>query len=404
MRRLGLLLLVLALVGGGAAGALLLTNDEETVDPVAPRPERPPVIGSRDADEGEDDEPAATDLGFPASATKNTVRVPGEDSVATAAAVARAVYPSRSDDTRPSAVVLVDVEDWQAAISASQLMAAPVRAPVLFAEDGELPEATQDALEELEPTGSEQLGGAQVVRVGDVPEPEGLESTVVRAGEAPEVAARIDALVIEAARRPSPSILVAAADAPEYAMPAAGWAAKSGDPVLWVTRDGVPAATRRAIAEHRRPRIYVLGPSDAVPDRVVRALEELAPEVRRIEGDDPAAAAIEFARFSDGRFGWNVVDPGHGLVVASAERVLDAPAAAPFSTSGQYGPLLLVPEAGTLPEELQEYLLDIQPGYDRDPVRGVYNTAWIVGDESAVSVDVQARLDTLLEIQPVDTD
>ena len=50
---------------------------------------------------------------------------------------------------------------------------------------------------------------------------------------------------------------------------------------------------------------------------------------------------------------------------------------------------------------LQDYLLDIQPGYDEDPVRGVYNHGWIIGDEGAVSVDVQARIDSLLGIQPV---
>ena len=35
-------------------------------------------------------------------------------------------------------------------------------------------------------------------------------------------------------------------------------------------------------------------------------------------------------------------------------------------------------------------------------MRGVYNHGWLIGDESAISVDVQARIDTLLEIQAVD--
>ena len=86
---------------------------------------------------------------------------------------------------------------------------------------------------------------------------------------------------------------------------------------------------------------------------------------------------------------------------ATTQRPLDAAAAAPLSASGTYGPLLLVTAANALPAPLQDYLLDIQPGYDEDPVRGVYNHGWIIGDENAVSVDVQARIDTLLEIQPV---
>ena len=82
-------------------------------------------------------------------------------------------------------------------------------------------------------------------------------------------------------------------------------------------------------------------------------------------------------------FGWNVVDPGHGLVFANARRPQDAAAAAPLSATGTYGPLLLLTDAGVLPQPLQDYLLDIQPGYTDDPVRGVYNHGWIIGDETA---------------------
>ena len=183
-------------------------------------------------------------------------------------------------------------------------------------------------------------------------------------------------------------------------MPAAGWAAKSGNPVLWVTRDAIPPATRAAITAHKRPKIYVLGPESAVSNTVVEQLGELG-DTRRIGGEDPVANAIAFARFSDGSFGWNVVDPGHGLVFATTQRPLDAAAAAPLSAAGTYGPLLLVTAANALPAPLQDYLLDIQPGYDADPVRGVYNHGWLIGDEGAVSIDVQARIDALLEIQAV---
>jgi hypothetical protein len=122
--------------------------------------------------------------------------------------------------------------------------------------------------------------------------------------------------------------------------------------------------------------------------------------VTRIAGKDPVANSIAFARFVDGRFGWGVVDPGHGLVFASADRPLDAAAAAPLSSSGTYGPLLLV-TPGALPTSLVQYLLDIQPGYERDPVRGVYNHGWLIGDEKAISLQDQARIDSLLEIVPV---
>ena len=54
--------------------------------------------------------------------------------------------------------------------------------------------------------------------------------------------------------------MIASADDPAYAMPAAGWAAESGDSVLFVSSSGVPAATQQALTAHNRPHIYVLGP------------------------------------------------------------------------------------------------------------------------------------------------
>ena len=43
----------------------------------------------------------------------------------------------------------------------------------------------------------------------------------------------------------------------------------------------------------------------------------------------------------------------------------------------------------------------MQPGYRRDPVRAFYNHGWVMGDEAALSVASQSRIDSLLEIVPV---
>jgi hypothetical protein len=382
------LLLLLAGCGGGDGGDEPAGGDGAT--------EQAPVLGG----EG-DDEEAATELGFPAFATRNTTRVGGADPIADAAAVAQAVYPSRDRDTRPRAIALVDTTDWRVAISAAQLMSSPLRAPILFSDRGELPAASEEAIGRLIPTGAKEAGGAQVIQVGDAAVAQGYKTTRVEGADHAALAQAIDRLQSAAAGKPSGAVVVASSEQPGFSIPAAGWAAKSGHPVLWVTRNAIPAATRAAITAHKRPRIYVLGPEEAVSKKVLDQLSELG-EARRVSGADPVANAIEFARFSDGSFGWNVVDPGHGLVFASTQRPLDAAAAAPLSASGKYGPLLLVTAANALPAPLQDYLLDIQPGFDEDPVRGVYNHGWMIGDEGAVSVDVQARIDSLLEIEAVD--
>ena len=357
-----------------------------------------PVLG-QDAEQPE----AARALGFPAFATKNTTRVGGADPVADAAGVARAVFPARSRDTRPAAVTLVDADDWRTAISAAQLMTPPLRAPILFSRGDALPDASDAALKALGPTGAPKAGGAEVLRIGAAPAPAGRKVTPVRGSGYAALARGIDRLATAATGSPSDAVLVAPSDAPAFAMPAAGWAAKSGDPVLWAGRSSLPPETRAAIEARERPRIYVLGPPSAISEAVVAELRRLG-TTTRIGARDPVANAIAFARFSDGSFGWNVVDPGHGLVFASTGRTAEAAAAAALSSAGTYGPLLLLPDANALPEALQNYLLDIQPGYESDPVRGVYNHGWLMGDEGAISLDVQARIDTLLEIQSVDED
>jgi hypothetical protein len=356
---------------------------------------RQPVVGKTGGDEK-----AAQGLGFPGFATKNTTRVGGADPVADAAGVAQAIYPSRSRDTRPAAVTLVDGKDWRAAISAAQLMSRPLRAPILLSDGDKLPDATQSALDDLGPTGAEKAGKAQVIRIGNTAKPDGLRSSDVAGTDPAALAQAIDRLHSAAAGAPTRAVVVAPSGAPEFAMPAAAWAAKAGDPVLWTDRDSLPAATKAAINAHRRPRIYVIGPASVISDKVLKQLGDLG-TTRRISGPEPVANSVAFARFTDGRFGWNAVDPGHGLVFATTKRPADAAAAAPLSGSGTYGPLVLVTEPNALPAAAQDYLLDIQPGYDADPVRGVYNHGWIVGDEAAISIDVQSRIDALLEIQPV---
>ena len=396
MRVVSFLVLLAALLAGcGGSGSGSGSDDGDRGGGGLVQPEQPEPGRSAEAEE------AATDLGFPGFATKNTTRVGGADPVANAAGVARAVYPGVAADSRPGAVSIVDAADFQAAVSAGQLMAAPLRAPIIYSQDSELPQASEDALEAMDPTGAAKAGKAQVVRVGDgAAKPSGLKATEIKGTKAPAIARGIDRLATAAAGAQSQAVIVASGEEPAYAMPAAGLAAKTGAPVLWVDGAKVPAPTRAAIEARKKPRIYVIGPEAAVSAKAFRALGELGP-VERISGADPVANAVAVARYADGAFGWNLVDPGHGLVFAAADRPGEAGAAVALSGSGKYGPLLLVDDAKALPKAVQDHLLDIQPGYDKDPVRGVYNHGWLLGDEKAISVDVQARIDSLMEIQPV---
>jgi hypothetical protein len=196
-------------------------------------------------------------------------------------------------------------------------------------------------------------------------------------------------------------IVVAPLAEPGFAMPAAAWAARSGDPVLFSGPDKLPKATAAALREHPKVPVYVLGPSSAISSAVVGEIAKIGENVHRVAGKDPAANAIAFARYASGSFGWDVNDPGHGFVLARDDSPLDAAAAAPLSASGTWGPLLLTDNAGTLPPAVREYLLDLKPGYTNDPTRAFYNHVWVIGDQEAIDVNQQAEVNELAELAKI---
>ena len=345
---------------------------------------------------------AFANLGFPEFATKNTTRVASGNATQAAAAIVRGVFPDPG--RKPRAVTLVDTSDWRVAVAAAALMAAPIDAPMLYSDGDDLPDVSRQTLEALDPEGSKAAGNAQVIRVGNVAKPSGRKTTDLTGATPLALTRAIAGLVISAKSRTAPNVVIASADDASFAAPAAAYAAKSGEPVLFVNRDSIPPETRAALASLARPRIYLLGPSSVISPKVSRELRRLG-TIKRVGGKDAVSNAIAFARYYDGEreFGWGVSTPGHGMVFARAGRPLDAAAAAPLSGAGSYGPLFLLDGADRISTALQGQLLDTKPAYRTNPVAGVYNHGWIIGDRKAITLSVQSRLDTLLEIGPEST-
>jgi hypothetical protein len=385
------LVAVVALAAGGYVGYTAL-EDDDSAPPVAPQ------VASSEEQERAD---AADQLGFPGFATKNTTRIGGADSASIAAGAALATFPSQGGLEGPAAVSMVNSQDWASGIAASVLMAEPIRVPVLVSETDEVPELTSTAAVALGPQGSPETDDAQAFAIGDVATPEGLRVTPVEGANPAEIAVAIEELRAELTDAKPESIVLASSDDPAFAMPAAAWAARSGDPVLFVQRNTVPTPTLDLLEKYKDVPVYLLGPEPVVSEQALDEIKKVAPQVVRVGAEDPMENAIEFARFSDGEFGWNINDPGHGLVIANTDRPLDAAAASPLSGSGTWGPLLLTDVAGVVPGPLRGYLLDIKPGYVSDPTRAFYNHAWLIGDDKAMSVGFQAQVDELLEIAPI---
>jgi len=392
--------IVLAIVAGGGGSK----KGEDSAAPTRTPATEAGGSGSSTAEEESESESSAgsaEELGYPSFATSNTTRIGGPDPIANAAATALAVFPATNEKQRPVAVSLVAKEDWAGALAAASLMAEPVRAPLLYGEADGVPDVTSAALGALNPGGGAASGGAAVFAIGDVQIPAGMPAAKVKAADPASEAAGIARLRDRLAGSPPRAIILASSSEPAYAAPAAAYAARSGDPILFTEAESLPQATVAALRRDDGVPVYALGPGSAISGKVLKEVEGVGNKVTRISGADPVAGAIAFARFGEGGFGWHVSDPGHGFVLVRSDAPLEAAAAAPLSGSGTWGPLLLTDSADTLPSELRGYFLDVKPGYTTDPTRAFYNHVWIVGDAGQISVEQQAEVNEVAELAKI---
>ncbi|MBK5231130.1 MAG: cell wall-binding repeat-containing protein [Thermoleophilia bacterium] len=279
---------------------------------------------------------------------------------------------------------------------------------MLISKDGGPPDVTESAIKALAPSGVGIPGLVLKPKAnvaGRAAVPDRLPRVNLVNTNSEKLSLSIDALWTKLnGGKPSSEVIVTTADPAlsRFALPAGSLAAKTGSPVFFVGRDTVPLATLRAIQAHKKPHIYVVGPPRAISDTLLKRLKRFGP-VRRIGGDTPTENAVQVAIFADPitGWGWNIISPGHGLVVMNSHREMDAAAAATLSSGAAYGPLLLNASSKTLDLALQNYLLDIKPAYRDDPSDGVYNRAWLLGDEKILSPALQASIDKLCEIVQV---
>jgi hypothetical protein len=389
-----------ALIGGAGALVIAIVIVLVAVNPFGGGEGETRVVTIAVATDNAQQAPVGT-LGFPLVATRNTTRISGPDPTADAAAAALATHPPAPEATPLEAATVVPDDDWQAGVAASVLAGPPTRIPVLISGRGSVPDATAQALAQLNPRGARAAGDTAVFSAGGASAPGGLKSGALPGDSPAQIANSIDQLRQRLSQQEPQHILLVSSDQAGYAMPAAAWAARSGDPILFTGRTQVPQATLAALRRHATATVYVLGPESAIAAAVLRQVARISSRVARIGATGVVQSALLFARYSDGSFGWNINDPGHGIELANADRPLDAAAAASLASSGKWGPLLITDAADALPPELRSFLLDIKPGYEADPTRAVYNHIWLMGDATAIGGQVQAEIDELAELAPV---
>lgn len=360
------------------------------------------------ANSGSDKQAVTSTLDQPWIATKNTTRINTSDPIEAAVIVSQTLWTAQTKNNRPSSVVLTDMSNWQIAAVSADLIHHPNNGPILFTTKEGVPEATLAELKRLNPLGAEGNNGVQVVLVG--PMASNVEEQLktldlkvdrIEGDEPAAVAQAIDTYYAKASGELPKSVILGSMDSPEYTLPAVNWIAHMPEPLLYVTKDEIPAPTVDALKERGgSATIYILGPEKVVSTAVEKQLQEFG-TVTRIAGKDIYENAIAFATFKDASngFGWGITTPGHNLSLLTTDSTMLAIAAAPFSHLGKHAPLIFTEKDG-LPDAVMEYMMTLQPKFQDSPAEGPYNHAWLTGDSNVIKENAQSEIDDMLEISP----
>ena len=259
----------------------------------------------------------------------------------------------------------------------------------------------------MRPTGASALDGAQLILLGSsIEAPAGYRARAAATTDPYALAASV-AKLLAIARGTSPrQVIVVDADGPPaLAMPAAGLSAQTGAPILFVTPAGVPAATATELRS--------LGTARDLHGRVDRDRRSLrspsfsASERSSASRPAPVKTPPPPATRSPSRASPTARSAGASAKRATVSRSSTRrarstrPPPRSLSATGDYAPLLLLEDATGVPSPLSHYLSDIQPAAPHSqPVKGVYNHGWLIGDERAISATTQAELDAMLQIVP----
>ncbi len=198
------------------------------------------------------------------------------------------------------------------------------------------------------------------------------------------------------------AVLLVSADDFGTGLPAAAWTAHEGDPLLYVRRQGVPTPTLAFLREHPSVHAVLLGGPGLIAPAVERQLAEvLQGGVWRVPGPDASTLSVHFARFHAPVaevLGWarHLPDDGHAFTFVNRRAWQDAVAGAAFSHLTKHTPMLVLPDARSIPALVARYLRPVNPGPFRVQPAPPFMHGYVIGPAEHGSVDAQLELERLL--------
>lgn len=297
----------------------------------------------------------------------------GEDRYATAAEIATAAYEGEGAD----AVVLATGEEFPDAMAGASLAGA-LDAPLLLTpsdldEDGGLPDAVLDAIDELGADTAYLLGGDGAIseaveehlREHTSADDTAIDVERVRGGDRVETAAEVareaaaqdpEAGTVEIDGEAASVAFIATSEDFPDAVAAGPGAFATSAPMLLTESDELNEVVEEALEDLEVDTAFVLGGENAVSEDVLAAVEDRVEDVERLADEDRWGTAVAVAeRLSEDGFDF----PAEGVGVATGLDFADALAAGPALGRAE-APLVLADEDenGELPAAAVELFED----------------------------------------------
>ncbi len=225
-------------------------------------------------------------------ATGPVKRLAGDNRYETAVLVSAAF---NTDPSRTARVFIVSGQNFPDALAAGPI-AGSDGSPILLTKQSSLPSVTRDELARLEPDEIVVAGGIAAVSSGVYDALSGLAPSIRRiAGRT-----RYDTAAAMSREYFDPSAVsrvyvATGTDFPD-SLTVGPVAAGSGSPILLVTPESIPGATRSELARLAPDEIIVVGGPAAVSDAVVSQLGALAGSVMRVAGANRYATASAISK------------------------------------------------------------------------------------------------------------
>lgn len=332
---------------------------------------------------------------------RNAARVGGISPADVAGAAMLAAYPPGK--LEPTAWFLLREDKWREAVLSAQFASIPINAALMPVKKDFIPTATVDLLSRVKVKAYPKAQGLKAIvmaKVGpdvflDLTERE-LKATALTAENPYLLGEKLVPFQGGGAGKFSSNIVIASAESRDYALPAAAWSAYSGDTLVFVTRDGIPDATARVLAQRQklrleRPTMYVIGPEKVISDGVASQLAGYG-RVERIAGPSAVETAVELAKYYDPQtlFGWNMKKGPASFSLVNPKDWGNAIGAWTFAAVGPQAPLLLTQSSDALPTPVARYLSEL--GKSGKPSQG-----FVFGDRNSLSSAVFTAFDSALE-------